>query len=396
MFSHFKPFFRHPEAVATSLFFFVNCLLFSSWIAHIPDVKRNLGLSDGTLGWCLFAFPLGALASNPIAGRWVGWFGTARGSFISAVLFFFAICIPVIAPDPISFSISLFVIGFLESLVNVSMNALATEVESKYDIRILSTCHGVWSLGGMVGSIIASYWMGQGWSASWHMIALAGLSLSICLFGYSRIQGLKTDRKAAKPEASSFLKPTGTLLLMILVGLTVAMGEGLAFDWSSVYLRDIVLAGPGLAALGYAFFSAAMTFGRLSGDSLIPKFGARTILQVGPIVAGLGLLLAVVNPYPATTLAGFLLLGLGVSLGMPILYSASMRIPNVLPAAGLTTFTTFSTFGFLAGPPIIGGVSEFFGLPRALLFVACLLIVGALIVRFVIKFDAFSSLDKKS
>ncbi|HEY0110617.1 MAG TPA: MFS transporter, partial [Fibrella sp.] len=126
--------------------------------------------------------------------------------------------------------------------------------------------------------------------------------------------------------------------------------------------------------------------GRFMGDALIPRIGAKRWLMLGGLIGAAGLVLAVVIPTPAVALLGFALLGAGSSLGAPILYSAALRIPNIPPAAGLATFATFSFVGFLAGPPLIGFIAEGFGLSWGLLFVAFMLLVSALVSRFVTLF----------
>ena len=170
---------------------------------------------------------------------------------------------------------------------------------------------------------------------------------------------------------------------MILIGLALAMGEGLAFDWSAVYLRETLGASAQIAALGFASFSLTMTGFRFLGDAILPKIGATRWLQIGGIVGALGILVAIALPFPSTALAGFALLGAGCSLGAPVLYSASLRVPGIPPAAGLATFATFSFIGFLAGPPIIGFVSEGFGLYYGLALVAVVLLLSAGLARLV-------------
>jgi fucose permease len=182
---------------------------------------------------------------------------------------------------------------------------------------------------------------------------------------------------------SSFVRPNRDLLLMILIGLALAMGEGAAFDWSAVYLRETLGSSNQIAALGFASFSLTMTGFRFMGDAIIPKIGAKRWLQIGSMVAASGLFFAIALPYPLTALLGFALLGAGCSLGAPILYAAALRVPGIPPAAGLATFATFSFIGFLAGPPLIGFVAEGFGLYYGLGFVALMLIISAGLSRIV-------------
>jgi len=178
-------------------------------------------------------------------------------------------------------------------------------------------------------------------------------------------------------------KSNAALLLMIVIGLAVSMGEGVALDWSAVYLREVADASRQVAALGFGCFSLTMTAGRFLGDAIIPRYGGRNLLFWGALVAASGLALAIAVPVPVAVLVGFLLLGAGSSLGAPILYAASMRVPGIPAAAGLATFATFSFIGFLAGPPLIGFVAEAFGLGWGLALVGGLLLASAVLTRWV-------------
>jgi MFS family permease len=213
-----------------------------------------------------------------------------------------------------------------------------------------------------------------------HVAGITALVLLITFF----VRPILLSIPVVPPEKSaSFVRPNLDLLLMILIGLAVAMGEGLAFDWSAVYLRDYLKTTGEVAALGFGAFSLTMTLGRFMGDALIPRIGAKRWLMLGGLIGAAGLVLAVIIPTPAVALLGFAMLGAGSSLGAPILYSAALRIPNIAPAAGLATFATFSFVGFLAGPPIIGFIAEGFGLNWGVLFVAFMLLGSALVSRFV-------------
>jgi len=148
-------------------------------------------------------------------------------------------------------------------------------------------------------------------------------------------------------------------------------------------LRESVGVRAQVAALGFAAFSLTMTVFRFTGDAIIPKIGGKRWLQIGGVIAASGLLVAIALPYPATALLGFAILGVGCSLGAPVLYAAALRVPGIPPAAGLATFATFSFIGFLAGPPIVGFISEGFGLYVGLGFVAGVLLISAGLARVV-------------
>ncbi|GAB3554113.1 MFS transporter [Spirosoma fluminis] len=377
--------FLNPQALAVGLVFASDSILLGSWVAHIPYVKDKLHLSDAQLGFLLFAMPVGLLIMNPFTGWIIARLGEARSCFWSAIALTFAVCIPLNAPNAIIMAIGLFLMGVSAALINVAMNTSATNLERAQGIAIMSSCHGMWSLGGLIGSGIAGAVIALHVSPQIHIMVMAALILGLTFLLQPQLAKIPSSSRSESGEktGSSFVKPNLDLLLMILIGLAIAMGEGVALDWSAVYLRQTLGASSQIAALGFASFSLTMTGFRLFGDAIIPKIGGKRWLFFGGLLGAVGLLVAIALPYPATALLGFALLGAGCSLGAPILYGASMRIPGIPPAAGLATFATFSFIGFLAGPPVIGFVAEAFGLYYGLAFVALILLISAGLARLV-------------
>lgn len=367
-------FFSHPQARAVGLVFASDSLLFGGWVAHIPHVKQVLQLSDGELGLVLFALPAGLITMNPLTGRITAKLGEARTCFWAAVALCLCICIPVNAPNVAVLVIGLYLVGLCNALINVAMNTCATNVERAEGISIMSSCHGMWSLGGMIGSAVAGSVIALHISPSLHIMGMAGLILVMTFLLRPILLRIPVQPVST---SASFTRPNIALLIMIFIGLALAMGEGVAFDWSAVYLRDSLGATNQVAALGFGAFSLTMTLGRFAGDTLIPRIGAKRWLQIGGVIGASGLLLAILLPIPMAGLVGFALLGVGCSLGAPILYAAALRIPGISPAAGLATFATFSFVGFLAGPPIIGFVAEGYGLAWGLAVVAVMLLLSA-------------------
>ncbi|UFH54144.1 MFS transporter [Spirosoma sp. KNUC1025] len=378
-------FLLNRQALAVGLVFASDSLLFGSWVAHIPHIKERLQLSDSDLGMTLFAMPIGLIVMNPLTGWIIAKLGESRTCFWSAIALTLAICIPINAPNTVVMAGGLFLVGLCSALINVAMNTAATNVERSQNISIMSSCHGMWSLGGLLGSGIAGAVIALHVSPSAHMAVMAGLVLLVTFLLQPILSTIPSSSRTESGEkaGSSFVLPNMDLSLMILIGLAVAMGEGVALDWSAVYLRETLGASSQIAALGFGAFSLTMTSFRFVGDAILPKIGAKRWLQIGGLIGASGLLLAIALPYPPTALIGFALLGVGCSLGAPILYSASMRVAGIPPAAGLATFATFSFIGFLAGPPIIGFVAESFGLYYGLGLVAIMLLLSAGLSRIV-------------
>ena len=79
---------------------------------------------------------------------------------------------------------------------------------------------------------------------------------------------------------------------------------------------------------------------------------------------------------PAAALTGLFLVGLGVSNGVPLMFSAAGRQPDTLPGPAIAAVSSMGSLGFVGGPPLIGFVADALSLPWAL----TLLIAGAVVV----------------
>jgi MFS family permease len=142
-----------------------------------------------------------------------------------------------------------------------------------------------------------------------------------------------------------------------------------------------------MAALGFAFFSVAMTFGRLLGDSLTERFGSGLLVLLGCLLAGGGMSFVLLSPTGMLALAGFTLVGIGFSVIVPLVFSASGKIGGN-SYANLTTITLFSYCAFLLGPPLIGMLADWLGLRLALALIVVLTLVAAAFSRLAFRNDA--------
>ncbi len=232
----------------------------------------------------------------------------------------------------------------------------------------------------MVGSGFSALVIAQGVGPRAHLTTLGVLLAGFALVFLRPI--IRTMPESKKTGGGLRLAmPNRDLLQMIFVGFCAHLGEGVAFDWSAVYLRDALGAPAQIAALAFTCFSLTMMSMRFVGDVLIPRFGERRLLLAGALFTAFSLVVSILATGPAVGIVGFLCLGAGVALGAPILYNAASRLPGMAPGAGLATFATFSFIGFLAGPPLIGFIGEAFGLRTGLGLVAGLSLVSFWAIR---------------
>ncbi|GLK80342.1 MFS transporter [Methylopila turkensis] len=363
--------------ISVAAIFLVSGAGLGVWAAHIPLLKAGLGLDDAGLGFVLLAMGVGAVLAMPVTGLVLHRFGAAPTTIVAGALFSAAVALPPHAPDAAALMASAFMLGALIGGLDVAMNAHAAAIEKALGRPIMSSIHAFFSIGGLAGSagaggLIAlglspAAGMGAGAAALLAITALAALRLAIPGGGAEEAHGLRL--------------PKGAVLGLGALALLAFLAEGAMIDWSAVYMSQAVGAGPALAAYGYAAFSAAMTAARLTGDRVVGRLGPLRTVQASGVVAAAGLCLVVAAPAPWVALAGFAIAGLGFANVVPVLFSASTRLPGIAPGAALAMVATMAYGGGLMGPPLIGFLSNAYGLRVAFLLLVAAGLVIAVGVR---------------
>ncbi len=366
---YFHSFFSHRSSRAVALVFAASGLIFGAWTVQIPYVKLKFGMDDAQLGLLLFTLPAGNLFANPLAIWSIKQFGMQRSTVLALWLAGLAFILPVVMPFAWLVGLSLFVCGAMFAILNIGMNTCATQVEHQDKIRIMSTCHGLWSLGAMSGSALGSLLTGLGCNA---ILSMSAASLAVVLIGLSAYNDILKIPEIHEDQASGqgFRWPNALLWGLIVLSMCTNLTEGTMADWAAVYMREIVDAPTWLVGWGFASYALFMATGRLLGDLFLIRYGSRRVLQTGGLIVAAGLCLVVFLPGLASALLGFAMVGAGVSLGAPVLYGAAARAPGMALGAGLATMNTFAMTTFLAGPTLIGFLSNLTSLPTAFLVVA--------------------------
>ena len=348
---------------AVAVFFFINGAVLASWVPHIPAIKTRHMLSDGALGIVLLSMAAGSVLALPVAGWLVGRLGSRGMTAAAGIALCLTLPLPVVSPSVALLSLSLGLLGACNGLLDVSMNSQAAEVEHRIGRPIMSSFHALFSLGGVAGALLAGRAMASGIGDVAHVGVAAAVALSAVVLALPGLVSPPADAGSAGPVVA---RPSGTLLALGLLALLGLMAEGAMADWSAVYLHDTLGSSPAVAAIGFAAFSLAMAAGRLSGDALVGRLGARLVLRGSSATAAFGLGLALLVGRPAIGIVGCALVGLGIANIIPILFSAAARVPGMPPGRALAAVATTGYLGFLAGPPLIGIVAEAAGLAAGL------------------------------
>jgi len=154
--------------------------------------------------------------------------------------------------------------------------------------------------------------------------------------------------------------------------------EGAVLDWSALLVTGKGLVTEAKGGLAYSMFAVTMTAGRLSGDFVTARIGDRAMLFWGGLAAMGGFALVLMAPVASIAMSGFLLVGLGASNIVPVLFrrAGSQRaMPTGLAVAAITTS---GYAGILVGPAGIGLVAKSAGLPIAFGLLAAL--IGAVVL----------------
>ncbi|HEU5104033.1 MAG TPA: MFS transporter [Roseiflexaceae bacterium] len=353
--------------------FALNGLALANWIARIPDVKQQLALSDQQLGVTLFFAAIGALLAQPTVGWLIGRVGSRRMTTVMLIAFCLSVILPGLAGDMFSLMGALFVLGACNGGLDVAMNAQAALVEQRYARPIMSSFHGLWSIGGLAGAAVGGAIATQGIAVGSHLLGVAIVAMLLALVA---IRWLVVDDSEHHASGPSFALPPRALLLLGFIAFSVLLCEGAIADWSAVYLREGLRSTPGVAATGYAVFSLLMAAGRLTGDALALRLGPALVVRGGGALVALGIVLAVGSGVPAVAIVGFGLIGAGLSCSFPLILSAAARTPGMVASTGIAAMATAGYTGFLVGPPLIGTLAEAMTLRGAL---GLLGIVGLLV-----------------
>ena len=333
--------------------FFIQPVVLGVWLALIPKVQSGLNLDTSQLALGLMGTPAGMLMTLPFAGKMANTFGIRKILYIGFPVYFFSITLIGQAGGLYSLLLVLFLVGVCGSLLTLALNVHASRVEKHTRRVIMNRCHGFWSLGIMAGSFLGSVLESE--STVWLILIICAsasfpLALLLCL-------GLPSYENVNSAEMSPAL--VITQLPAILIGICfftfgISMTEGAMANWASVYVKEMLGSEAQGTGYGFGLFAAFVAFGRFFGDSLKIKLGTIKVARIFVNISILGLIFLVIANDLSLALAGFALIGLGVSVGFPLAVTAAASIDDKREASYVAFLSLIALIGFLVGPPIIG------------------------------------------
>ncbi|MFJ5284832.1 MFS transporter [Pseudomonas sp. NPDC088429] len=359
---------------STRLAFFISGFCMASWAPLVPLVKDRAGIDEGVLGLLLLCLGVGSITAMPISGYLVGRYGCRRVIVVAALLMCLSLPLLACLSSIPTLVIAIIAFGIGMGAIDCAMNIQAVIVNDASQRPIMSSFHGLFSLGGILGAVGMTAMLGVG---------LSPVGASLCVVGITLVSLIKASPNllpfGGGGGAPVFVLPKGKVLILGVMCFIVFMAEGAMLDWSGVFLVSLRGMEAAYGGLGYAAFAATMTIARLTGDSVISRFGAIRVLAVGSVFASVGIAFSLCSSSWLLALLGYAMVGAGCANIVPVLFTAVARQTDMPQASAVPAMTTLGYAGVLIGPAFIGFVAHASSLIVALAFVAvALLIVAAL------------------
>ena len=286
-----------------------------------------------------------------------------------------AVLLPLlaVAGSPVALGMTLFAFGAALGSLDVAMNIHAVEVERAAGRPLMSGFHALFSVGGFAGATVMTFLLSSN-VGPFASTLVAALPMAITMV----VAAPRLLRASHSKEAPLFVAPHGIVLLLAALAAVMFLVEGAILDWSALLVTEKGLVREAQGGLGYSIFAIAMTAGRLGGDFVTARVGDRAVLFWGGLATMAGFALLLAAPIPAVAMSGFLLIGLGASNIVPVLFRGA-GAQRAMPAGhAVAAITTAGYSGILVGPAGIGFVARTFGLPVAFWLLAVL--VGAVVL----------------
>jgi MFS family permease len=364
-----------PAPRAIRLVFLANGAVFSAWAPLVPLVREALDLGEAVLGLVLLALGAGGILAMPLTAGLVARHGSRTVMIVAGIAFAAMLPVLTLAPTAPVLALAVFLFGAAGGMMDVSMNAHAVAVEARGTRHIMSSIHGLFSLGGLLGAAVVTMLLQLGLSPFGACLPMALGGAALLLLQLPALLPSSADRPG---QAHALAWPRGPVVGLGLLAVIALMAEGSMIDWSGILLSQERGQNLRIAGMGFALFSVAMAAARLGGDAMNRKLGPATMLRTGALMAAGGFLIAALLPWAETTLLGFVLVGLGLANVVPLLISAAGKLPGIAPGSAIAAVATLGYSGLLAGPALIGFAAQGLGLPSALAGIGLLLLgVGA-------------------
>lgn len=361
-----RPGFAISPRLALTIIFLFRGFLLGSWFPRIPGIVENLGVASSELGLVWFSAAAGNIVAFSIAAKLIRRFGTAQTQIFFAIPYPLAFVLAGLAPNLPVFWLVMVFSGLMGGGYDISTSVQGGIVERATRRPLLSALYGYFSLGALVGSFVSSLIAQAGVSIAlqFAIIAAASIAASLILRGSL----LPDEQRAAEPAVKHrrFTLPPKALLPLGLTIVCIGLGEESINNWVALYMRSDLGAGAAIGGFAYTAFSITTFAGRILGDRVISRIGVDNVLTIGSTMAACGIGFGIIVNQPWALVAGYAVVGAGLSVVVPVTYRRAGETPGMSPADAVSKVASIGFLGFMFGPIAIGFLSDIVSLRFAL------------------------------
>lgn len=346
--------------VCASAFFAIQGLSFAAVISQVTPFRDKYGLDETQLTVTLAAVPVVAGVGSVLAGMLaprigsgavlrIAAFGvattTAATGFANEVRYFYA-------------AVALF--GLFLGGVDAAMNMQGTAIQRRYGRSILASCHAWWSIAG-IAAALAAIWAADHLTQRQYLGGAAALGIVIWL-----VAGLGLlSRSHENPAVPTRERARGAIVArrgvyVALIGVTLMtmfIGDAATTNWSGIFLRDVLAASDSVVPSALFAYLVFQFLGRTAADSIIGRIGAVRTVLVGALVAAGGFAIVAVAQQWPVAVTGFALVGLGLSVVVPLTFSAADALDPAGTGTVIARVNLFNYAGVIVGSAVIGVVA---------------------------------------
>ncbi|MDE5442395.1 MFS transporter [Bradyrhizobium sp. CSA207] len=359
---------RPATRLATRLAFLVAGFGIACWAPLVPFAKARLAVDDGILGLLLLSLGIGSVVAMLLTGVMSARYGSRPIIIAGGLALALVLPLLAIASSPVTLALVLLAFGAALGSIDVAMNIHAVEVERAAGRPLMSGFHALFSIGGFAGSALMTLLLSLQLGALACTLICSVLMLIATLIAWPRLL-----RSTKAQQGPLFVLPHGSVLLLALLGAITFLVEGAMLDWGALLVIGAGLLSEVQGGAGYIVFSIAMTAGRLCGDAVVARVGDHATLFWGSLLAIVGFAVLLTASVAAVAMAGFLLIGLGASNLVPVLFRRAATQTVMPTGLAVAAITTAGYAGILIGPAGVGFVARAGGLPAAFWLPAALM-----------------------
>lgn len=355
------------------------------WVAHIPVISARTEVDHDQLGGLLLLLGASAFVGMQVCGRLIDRRGSRPVTIGAALLLSAVIITPVLAVDALTLAAALVAFGFANGCLDVSMNAQAVVVERAYRRPIMSSFHGFFSAGSLVGSgvVAATLWADVGVILTVACAAMTGVGVVAWSARGLAGREVGTDASArgvdvADTASTKWWRTVDRrrLVLLAVVAFALMLAEGTAYDWSALHVVETFGSAEAVGAIAFGAFSATMTVARFVIDPVVGSVGPVAVVRYGGLLGTAGILIAVLSPVPALAIVGWGVFGLGLAGLIPQIFTAAGNLSGESSGRTISAVVGCGYLGMLAGPAVVGFISSRTSLNTGLLAAVVALVLA--------------------